>query len=162
MCAFAALNNTDSSTVGAPSMIGMPAMSAGRPLETCAATSAPEQSSGRRGSERRSRRSSCALRRPGAGDRARGDLRFAQSLCVPHRPRPAGYCAALAKHLVGLPANRIVKGVRLQIGGRIDELFRTLLANPDINRFETKYTTVFSCQRWGREAEANLGRLRQS
>jgi DNA-cytosine methyltransferase len=63
---------------------------------------------------------------------------------------------ALAEHLASLPANSIAKGVRLQIGGRVDELFRTLLANPDINRFETKYTTVSAlCQRWGREVEAN-------
>jgi DNA-cytosine methyltransferase len=55
-----------------------------------------------------------------------------------------------------LPESAIAKGVRLQIGGRVDELFRTLLTNPDINRFETKYTTVSAlCQRWGREVEAN-------
>ncbi len=63
---------------------------------------------------------------------------------------------AFAEDLKGLPNSAIVKGVRLQIGGRVDELFRTLLANPDINRFETKYTTVSAlCQRWGREVEAN-------
>jgi len=63
---------------------------------------------------------------------------------------------AFAKQLKGLPDSAIAKGVRLQIGGRVDELFRTLLANPDINRFETKYTTVSAlCQRWGREVEAN-------
>jgi DNA-cytosine methyltransferase len=63
---------------------------------------------------------------------------------------------AFAEVLKGLPDAAIVKGVRLQIGGRVDELFRTLLANPDINRFETKYTTVSAlCQRWGREVEAD-------
>lgn len=63
---------------------------------------------------------------------------------------------AFAEDLKGLPDSAIVKGVRLQIGGRVDELFRTLLANPDINRFETKYTAVSAlCQRWGREVEAN-------
>jgi DNA-cytosine methyltransferase len=61
-----------------------------------------------------------------------------------------------AEKLEGLPGSAIAKGVRLQIGGRVDELFRTLLANPDINRFETRYTTVSAlCQRWGREVEAN-------
>jgi hypothetical protein len=63
---------------------------------------------------------------------------------------------ALAEQLMGLPDSAIAKGVRLQIGGRVDELFRTLLANPDINRFEAKYTTVSAlCQGWGREVEAN-------
>jgi len=41
---------------------------------------------------------------------------------------------ALAEQLQGLPDSAIAKGVRLQIGGRVDELFRTLLANPDITR----------------------------
>ena len=63
---------------------------------------------------------------------------------------------AFADRLKGLPDSAIAKGVRLQIGGRVDELFRTLLANPDINRFETKYTTISAlCQRWSREVEAN-------
>jgi hypothetical protein len=63
---------------------------------------------------------------------------------------------ALADQLNGLPDSAIAKGVRLQIGGRVDELFRTLLANPDINRFETRYTTISAlCLRWGREVEAN-------
>jgi hypothetical protein len=31
-----------------------------------------------------------------------------------------------------------------------------LLANPDINRFDTRYTTVSAlCQRWGREVDSN-------
>jgi DNA-cytosine methyltransferase len=63
---------------------------------------------------------------------------------------------AMADRLKGLPETTIAKGVRLQIGGRVDELFRTLLADPDINRFETKCTTISAlCQRWGREVEAN-------
>jgi DNA (cytosine-5)-methyltransferase 1 len=63
---------------------------------------------------------------------------------------------ALAEQLKGLPDTAIAKGVRLQKGGRVDELFRTLLANPDINRFETRYTTISAlCQRWGREVDAN-------
>jgi DNA-cytosine methyltransferase len=63
---------------------------------------------------------------------------------------------ALAEQLKGVADSAIAKGVRLQLGGRVDELFRTLLANHDINRFETKYTTVSAlCQRWGREVEAN-------
>jgi DNA-cytosine methyltransferase len=65
---------------------------------------------------------------------------------------------ALAPQLADLPANSIAKGVKLQIGGGVDKLFRTLLANPDINRFETKYRTVAAlCQRWGREVEASPG-----
>jgi DNA-cytosine methyltransferase len=63
---------------------------------------------------------------------------------------------AFSKSLCGLPEKWIAKGERLQKGGRVDELFRTLLPNPDINRFETKYRTVSAlCQRWGREVEAN-------
>jgi DNA-cytosine methyltransferase len=62
---------------------------------------------------------------------------------------------AFADRLDGLAGDSIAKGVRLQIGGRVDELFGTLLANPDINRFETKYTAVSAlCQRWAREVEA--------
>ena len=63
---------------------------------------------------------------------------------------------AFADQLNGLLDSAIAKGVRLQKGGRVDELFRTLLANPDINRFETSDTTISAlCQRWGREVEAN-------
>jgi DNA-cytosine methyltransferase len=63
---------------------------------------------------------------------------------------------AFAYRLNGLPPNTIAKGVRLQIGGGINELFETLLHEPDINRFEQKYTTVSAlCQRWGREVAAN-------
>lgn len=70
---------------------------------------------------------------------------------------------ALADHLAGLPANCIAKGVRLQIGGRVDELFRTLLANPAINRFETKYTTGSAlCQRWAGRSKRIPPRSRRS
>jgi DNA-cytosine methyltransferase len=63
---------------------------------------------------------------------------------------------AFAESLKGLPESLIAKGVRLQIGGRVNELFAMLLPNPDINRFETKYTAVSAlCQRWGKEIEAN-------
>jgi len=62
---------------------------------------------------------------------------------------------AFADRLDGL-ADVIAKGVRLQIGGQVDELFLKLLADTDVNRFETKYTTTSAlCQRWGREVEAN-------
>jgi DNA-cytosine methyltransferase len=62
------------------------------------------------------------------------------------------FCDAVS----GLPESFIAKGQRLQKGGRVDELFRTLLANPDINRFETRYeATSPLCQRWGAEVEAN-------
>jgi DNA-cytosine methyltransferase len=65
---------------------------------------------------------------------------------------------AFADALCGLPDFAIPKGVRLQIGGGVPALFQTLLSNPDINRFETKYKTVSAlCQRWGREVEANRG-----
>ncbi len=63
---------------------------------------------------------------------------------------------AFAEQLRGLPDSSIAKGVRLQIGGRVDELFRTLLGDPDINRFDKKYTTVAAlCQRWGQEVAAD-------
>lgn len=63
---------------------------------------------------------------------------------------------AFAEPLKGLPECCIVKGVRLQKGAGVTEVFRTLLADPDVNRFETKCTTVPAlCQRWGREVMAN-------
>jgi DNA-cytosine methyltransferase len=62
------------------------------------------------------------------------------------------FCEAFS----GLPERLIAKGQRLQKGGRVDELFRTLLPNTDINRFETKYeATSPLCQRWGAEVESN-------
>lgn len=66
--------------------------------------------------------------------------------------------AQLAEHLAGLPTGSIATGVRLQIGGRIDDLFRTLLDMPDINRYQRKYTAIAPlCQRWGLEVAANPG-----
>lgn len=63
---------------------------------------------------------------------------------------------AFAYRLSGLPPHTIAKGVRLQIGSGINELFETLLNDPDINRFEQKYTAVSPlCQRWAREVEAD-------
>jgi DNA-cytosine methyltransferase len=63
---------------------------------------------------------------------------------------------AFAHALEGLPNSAIAKGERLQIGSRVDVSFRTLLADPDVNRFETKYTAVSGlCQRWGKEVGEN-------
>jgi DNA-cytosine methyltransferase len=51
-----------------------------------------------------------------------------------------------------LPAGLIAKGVKLQKGGGVHELFQTLIDDPIINRFETRYTTVSAlCQRWAAE-----------
>lgn len=64
---------------------------------------------------------------------------------------------AFADRIGGLPIN---KGVRLQIGGMVDDLFRTLLQDPTINRFYPVYSTVSPlCQRWGREVAADRGRF---
>jgi hypothetical protein len=50
----------------------------------------------------------------------------------------------------------VAKGERLQKGGRVDELFRTLLENPDINRFDRKYREVSPlCLKWAAEIRAN-------
>ena len=66
------------------------------------------------------------------------------------------FCEAFS----GLPEKLIAKGQRLQKGGRVDELFRTLLPNTDINRFETKYeATSPLCQRWGAEVEFKSFRI---
>jgi hypothetical protein len=63
---------------------------------------------------------------------------------------------AFSEACSGLPERLIAKGQRLQKGGRVDELFRTLLQNADINRFETKYEAISPlCQRWGVEVEAD-------
>ena len=59
---------------------------------------------------------------------------------------------ALAGQFRDLPGSSIAVGVRLQIGGGVDSLFRTLLQDPAINRFEKPYTSVSAlCQRWARE-----------
>jgi DNA-cytosine methyltransferase len=50
----------------------------------------------------------------------------------------------------------VAKGERLQKGGRVDELFRTLLENPDINRFGRKYREVSPlCLKWATVVRAN-------
>jgi DNA-cytosine methyltransferase len=68
---------------------------------------------------------------------------------------------ALAEPLKGLPDSWIAAGVRLQIGGGVDALFRTLLQEPKINRFETKYSTVSAlCQRWAQEVRKDVSRFR--
>ena len=60
--------------------------------------------------------------------------------------------AAFADALRRLPAGLIAKGVKLQKGGGVHELFRTLIDDPKINRFETRYATVPAlCQRWAKE-----------
>jgi DNA-cytosine methyltransferase len=64
--------------------------------------------------------------------------------------------AALTAQLAELPVGSIARGIRLQIGGRVDELFRNLLDMPDINRFERRYSAVAPlCQRWGDEVASN-------
>jgi DNA-cytosine methyltransferase len=50
----------------------------------------------------------------------------------------------------------VAKGERLQKGGRVDELFETLLENADINRFDKKYRGVSPlCLKWGAAIRAN-------
>ena len=59
-----------------------------------------------------------------------------------------------ADQLRDLP-NGTLTPASLQISAGVDGLFRTLLADPRINRFAKKYTTVSSlCQRWGAEVSA--------
>jgi DNA-cytosine methyltransferase len=58
-----------------------------------------------------------------------------------------------------LPSGLIAKGIKLQKGGGVHELFQTLLDDPVINRFETRYTTVSAlCQRWAAEVRENRDR----
>ncbi|UWU84926.1 DNA cytosine methyltransferase [Bradyrhizobium yuanmingense] len=55
-----------------------------------------------------------------------------------------------------LPQGLVAKGVKLQKGGGVHELFETLVDDPIINRFETKYATVSAlCKRWASEVRAN-------
>ena len=64
--------------------------------------------------------------------------------------------AAFADALRRLPAGLIAKGVKLQKGGGVHELFQTLIDDPKINRFETRYATVAAlCQRWAKEVREN-------
>jgi DNA-cytosine methyltransferase len=60
--------------------------------------------------------------------------------------------ALFADALRRLPRGLIAKGVKLQKGGGVHELFRTLIDDPIINRFEKKCATVIAlCQRWAKE-----------
>jgi site-specific DNA-cytosine methylase len=69
--------------------------------------------------------------------------------------------AELAEQLRGLPRGALTVGVRLQTGGSVDALFETLLRDPAINRFETRYEKVAPlCQRWAREVEEHPERFR--
>jgi site-specific DNA-cytosine methylase len=64
--------------------------------------------------------------------------------------------AELAEQLRDLPNGSLSVGVRLQTGGGVDALFETLLRDPAINRFETRYEKVAPlCQRWAREVAEN-------
>lgn len=61
-----------------------------------------------------------------------------------------------ADALQRLPAGLIAKGIKLQKGGGVHQLFQTLIDDPVINRFERKYAVVAAlCQRWAREVRAN-------
>jgi DNA-cytosine methyltransferase len=67
--------------------------------------------------------------------------------------------AMFADALRRLPPGLIAKGVKLQKGGGVHELFQTLIGDPLINRFETRYTTVTAlCQRWAKEVRENPDR----
>jgi DNA-cytosine methyltransferase len=58
-----------------------------------------------------------------------------------------------------LPNGLIAKGVKLQKGGGVHELFKTLIDDPIINRFETAYTTVSAlCKRWAAEVREDPDR----
>jgi hypothetical protein len=64
--------------------------------------------------------------------------------------------SAFADALRRLPAGLIAKGVKLQKGGGVHDLFRTLIDDPMINRFETTYATMAALyQRWAREVREN-------
>jgi DNA-cytosine methyltransferase len=64
--------------------------------------------------------------------------------------------AAFADALQRLPAGLIAKGVKLQKGGGVHQLFQTLIDDPVINPFEIKYSTVAAlCQRWAKEVKTN-------
>ena len=49
---------------------------------------------------------------------------------------------AFSDVLAGIPDLSIAVGVKLQKGGGVHELFKTLLDDPAINRFAPPYTTV--------------------
>jgi DNA-cytosine methyltransferase len=64
--------------------------------------------------------------------------------------------AAFADAFRRVPAQLIAKKVKLQKGGGVDQLFQTLIDDPIINRFETRYATVAAlCQRWATEVREN-------
>lgn len=64
--------------------------------------------------------------------------------------------AEFADTFARLPPGLIAKGVKLQKGGGVHQLFQTLIDDPIINRFETRYTTVASlCKRWADEVREN-------
>ena len=62
---------------------------------------------------------------------------------------------ALAEELGGLLPNRLGRRVPMQKGLSVDVLFKALLPDPLVNRFEPKAKSVSAlCQRWGREVAA--------
>jgi DNA-cytosine methyltransferase len=70
-------------------------------------------------------------------------------LSSPEKPLVRALFADALRHL---PPRLIAKGVKLQKGGGVHELFRTLIDDPIINRFEKKCATVIAlCQRWAKE-----------
>jgi DNA-cytosine methyltransferase len=57
-------------------------------------------------------------------------------------------------------SDAIVPGLTLQKGMGVSDLFKALLANSRVNRFETAYRSISPlCQRWGKEVAANKGRF---
>ena len=69
-----------------------------------------------------------------------------------------------ADDLSRISKGSVTVGVQLQTGGRVDDLFETLLTNRTINRFKQRdgslYTTVSAlCQRWGGEVSAGPKRF---
>ncbi|MET3841936.1 DNA cytosine methyltransferase [Bradyrhizobium sp. OAE829] len=60
--------------------------------------------------------------------------------------------AIFADAFARLPKGLVTKGVKLQKGGGVHELFQTLVDDPIINRFEARYTTFAAlCKRWAAE-----------
>ena len=50
--------------------------------------------------------------------------------------------AEFADAFARLPAGLVAKGIKLQKGGCVHQLFQTLIDDPVVNRFERKYTTI--------------------
>jgi DNA-cytosine methyltransferase len=65
---------------------------------------------------------------------------------------------ALREHLRGLPRNLLRGGVRLQKGGQVHVVFKTLLNDSSINRHGSKSVSAL-CQRWGREVAKDPDRF---